>query len=253
MCRLLGVVSRKPEAVSELVADDLGPFLALAGEHRDGWGVASVAPDGAVASVKEPTRADTSAGFDRAVRVTTDAALLHLRMASPQSPVVPANTHPFGDRHLAFAHNGDFHPVDCLDAVSGPASGGPLSAAAEGGTDSERFYLRIRRYLDDGAPPHKAIPAAAAEVKSLAEGFASLNCLLLTPDALYAYTAHDPHSDVIRRRGPGYFALSYHTGPDKVVVASTGWPQDPPAWSVLPEDHVLEIRRGDARTVVHAG
>jgi hypothetical protein len=82
---------------------------------------------------------------------------------------------------------------------------------------------------------------------------ASLNCLLLTPDALYAYTAHDPHSDVIRRRGPGHLALSYRTDADAVVVASTSRPQKPPTWSTLPEGHVLEIRRGDLRTVVHFG
>lgn len=93
----------------------------------------------------------------------------------------------------------------------------------------------------------------AADVRSLAAGSASLTCLLLTPDALYAYTAHDPHSDVIRRRGPGYFALNYRTDSNAVVVASTGWGQHPPTWATLSEGHVLEIRRGDLRTVVHAG
>ncbi|MCW2873877.1 class II glutamine amidotransferase [Actinacidiphila oryziradicis] len=250
MCRLLGVVARESVPLSELLADDLDPFLAMACEHGDGWGVAYVTPDGTVASVKEPVRADTSRRFDRQVReLTTDAALLHLRMASPQFPVVQENTHPFGDQRIAFAHNGDFSPAGCLD----PTIGDELLATAEGDTDSERFYLGIRLRINDGMEPPKAIVATAADLRILATDFASLNCLLLTPDALYAYTAHDPRSDVIRRRGPGYFALSYRTDLNAVVIASTGWQQNAPTWSTLPEGHVLEIRRGDLTTVVHGG
>ncbi|MDX6356312.1 MAG: hypothetical protein QOF98_3215, partial [Streptomyces sp.] len=41
MCRLMGVVARQPEPLSDLFADDLAPFLAMACEHSHGWGVAS--------------------------------------------------------------------------------------------------------------------------------------------------------------------------------------------------------------------
>jgi predicted glutamine amidotransferase len=250
MCRLLGVVARERVPLKESLAEDLSPFLAMACEHSAGWGIASVTPEDDIASVKEPERADTSERFDRAVReLTTDAALLHLRLASPQFPVVVENTHPFGDQRIAFAHNGDFSPADCLD----PVIGGELLATAEGDTDSERFYLGIRLRINDGMEPPKAIMAAAADVRTLAKSFASLNCLLLTPDALYAYTAYDPRCEVIRRRGAGFFALNYRTDVDALVIASTGWVQNQPAWSTLPEGHVLEIRRGDLATVVHVG
>lgn len=250
MCRLLGVVAREPLPLGELLAEDLSPFLAMAWEHADGWGVASVTPQSTVATVKEPLRADTSPGFQRVVReLTTDSALLHIRMASPRLPVVPGNTHPFGDQLMAFSHNGDFTPVDCLD----PAIGEEALSTAEGDTDSERFYLAVRLRMDSGMAAQEAIMSAADDVRSLAKSSASLNCMLLTPDALYAYTAHDPHSEVIRRRGPGYFALRYRVGADAVAVASTGWPQDPPTWSTLPEGQVLKIRRGDLSTVVYAG
>ncbi len=248
MCRLMGVVARRPQPLGDLFAADLAPFLALACEHSHGWGAAFPTGHGTVGSVKEPVRADESARF-RSVLAgrDCDAALLHLRMASPQFPVTAGNTHPFGDERMAFVHNGDFHSPGCLDDVIGA----PALGAAEGDTDSERFYLAVRRRIDDGVRPPEAIAETAALIRGRAARFASLNCMLLTPEAVYAYTAHDPHSEVVGRRGPGYFALSYRVDDDKVLVASEGWPQDPPRWSVLPEGHVLEVARGSLSVRVH--
>jgi predicted glutamine amidotransferase len=250
MCRLLGVVSRRTAPLGELLAEDIEPFLSLACEHGDGWGVASVAPDGSVITDKSPAPAHVGDRFRDTLRATAgDAALLHLRMASPGVAPLPGNTHPFGDGSVAFAHNGDFAPLSCLDDEIGEAR----LAGAEGGTDSERFYLAVRRRMDEGMEPPRAIRATAAGIRARATRFASLNCLLLTPDALYAYAAHSPHSEVVRRRGADFFTLNYRRHADSVVVASTGWPQAAPRWVTLPEDHVLEIRRGDLSTVVHGG
>jgi predicted glutamine amidotransferase len=201
-----------------------------------------------VVAEKSPAPAHTDDRFRKTVRATdTDAALLHLRMASPGTAPLPGNTHPFGDASVAFAHNGDFAPLSCLDDVIGEAR----LAGAEGGTDSERFSLAVRRRLDEGMEVPRAIRSTAADIRARATRFASLNCLLLTPDALYAYAAHSPRSEVVRRRGADFFALNYRRHADSVVVASTGWPQAAPRWTTLPEDHVLEIRRGDLSTVVH--
>jgi len=248
MCRLLGVVARKPDAISELLVDDLDPFLAMACEHNDGWGVAAVRAAGVVSIVKEPLRADHS-DFIRPVLDggVTDAALLHIRMATQQFPITAQNTHPFGDHLVAFAHNGEFSPATCLDEAIGP----DLMATAQGETDSERLYLAVRRRIDDGMEPAKAIAQVADEVRSRAASSVSLNCLLLTPSALYAYTEHDEDSAVIQRRGQGYFGLSFRQEEEKIVVASTGWPQPSPRWTPLPERHVLEIRRGDLNITVH--
>ncbi|MFF4749435.1 class II glutamine amidotransferase [Streptomyces sp. NPDC002514] len=250
MCRLLGVVAGQPQRIGGLLADDLDPFLALACEHRDGWGLGLRSGDGTVRSVKDPERGDTSDRLRALLDAsTTDMALLHLRMASQSFPVSPANTHPFGDSSVAFAHNGDFVPSTALDGVIGPE----LLATAEGDTDSERFYLAVRRRLDEGIDPVKAVLQTAGDIRTRADGFVSLNCLLLTPDALFAYTEHDPDSEVIGRRGPGYFGIHYRQTPDAVVVASTGWPHPAPEWSVLPERHVLEIRPGTLDVTVYGG
>ncbi|MFB7780981.1 class II glutamine amidotransferase [Streptomyces bauhiniae] len=250
MCRLIGAVSRHPDTIRDLFADDLEPFLDLACEHGDGWGMAVRTPDATVESVKEPEPAYGERLRPLLDTSTTDAVLLHLRMASPGFPVSGSNTHPFGDSDMAFAHNGDFSPADALDEVIGS----DLLASAGGETDSERFYLAVRRRVDDGVDPAKAIIQAAQDIRALASRFVSLNCLLLTAGGLYAYTEHDPHSEVIGRRGAGYFGLRYRTTEDgRVIVASTGWHQPEPEWEALPERHVLELTPGSLARTVHRG
>jgi hypothetical protein len=54
------------------------------------------------------------------------------------------------------------------------------------------------------------------------------------------------------RRGPGFFSLNFRRDPDKILIASTGWPQNPPEWETLPEGQVLEIRRDSLSAVLYA-
>lgn len=116
MCRLLGIVSTRRAALSELLGEDLDAFLRLACVHNDGWGLAYTDATDAVAQVKEPVGAETSTRFRPLVDCSiTDAAILHLRLASPDMAVQERNTHPFGDSLLAFAHNGAFSPKEVLD------------------------------------------------------------------------------------------------------------------------------------------
>jgi predicted glutamine amidotransferase len=247
VCRLLGVVASRRDPLPKLLADDLAPFVDLACEHPDGWGISHIDHADRVVIGKGRGRADKSGRFGRLVAgAVTDAAMLHLRLASDKMPVTSANTHPFGDARGAFAHNGYFAPADAPDATLGPGL-----TAAQGDTDSERFYLAIRRGIDSVMAPAKAISTAAAGIRARATKCVSLNCLFLTPSALYAYADHDPNSEVIQRRGPRFFDLSYRVEPGQIVVASEGWPQPADQWIRLPERQVLEIRRHDLRVIIH--
>jgi len=246
MCRLLGVVTRAPQPLTDALSDLIEPFTALACEHADGWGIA--ARRGRELVVTRGTDpAHTSPGYRAALAAPADAALLHLRMASPGSPVRPGNTHPFTAGILAFAHNGFFSPRDALDDLIDPE----ILAGATGDTDSERFFLRVlTRLRDEDRDPVDAIARTAAEIRSRAT-FASLNCLLLTEDALYAYAEENPESEVSRRRGPEFFRMHYRTGTTGAVVASSGVAEGPD-WQLLPYGRVLEIRRNDLRVSTHA-
>jgi predicted glutamine amidotransferase len=248
MCRLLGIVASRRSAISALLGDDLDQFLELACQHDDGWGLAYTDATDDLALVKEPFAADLSPRFRPAVDCfITDAALLHLRMASPDLAVNAGNTHPFGDGRVAFAHNGAFSPLGLLDEQIGTER----LSAADGGTDSERYYLAVRRRLDAGIEPAKALIQTADDIRGRAKSYASLNCLLLTPDALYAYADHDPASEVFDRHGPDFFDLRYSVSPGRVVVGSTGWPQPAPDWIRLPQRSVLRIDRRGLRTMLY--
>jgi predicted glutamine amidotransferase len=248
MCRLMGVVTRAPLPLAETLSDLTAPFTELSREHRDGWGIAAWPGQGGGLRVVKNTApaADTRLWDAALTSVLSDAALLHLRMASPGLPVISGNTHPFTAGALAFAHNGFFTPYDALDDLINTG----LLAGANGNSDSERFFLRVLTLLAEEGDPVEALVRATADIRSRSS-FASLNCLLLTEQALYAYSDEDPESEVSRRRGPDFFRLRYHTDGNRVVVASSGIPQPDGAWDVLPYRRVLEIRRSSLRVSVH--
>ena len=60
-----------------------------------------------------------------------------------------------------------------------------------GDTDSERYFLAVLSQLEAGATPAEALRAAVAGIVATAS-FTSLNCLLLTPEELYAVCFFDP-------------------------------------------------------------
>lgn len=248
MCRLIGVVSTEPAPIVDLVGDDLEPFLNLACEHKDGWGLAYRNEDGAVAIAKGVDRADDSDLLRGLLKsCVTDMAVLHIRMASPNLAVRLENTHPFGDPRAAFAHNGEIRPATVLDPVIAPG----LLAGAIGDTDSERYFLAVRSRIDEGAGPPEAICVTARRIRADASMSVSLNCMLLTPAGLYAYAEHDPDSEVIGRRGAGYFGLSHRQTPTGITIASQGWPQPEPRWTRIPELRVAEVPAGQTILRLH--
>lgn len=246
VCRLLGVLTPSAEPLAQSMSDLVDPFLQLSREHRDGWGLACWAGD-RISVDKEPLPAYESELFAAAVAAaTTDAALLHLRLASPGLPLCQDNTHPFVAGRLAFAHNGSIQPVSALDDLLAET---PSDYEVCGTTDSERYFALLLQALRDREPA-TAIVATAARIRAATQ-IVALNCLLLTEDALFAYTEHDPMSEPARRRGPDFFPMRYTVTDERVVVASSGFAQPEPLWRPLHEGDVLEVRRGTLEVRVH--
>jgi predicted glutamine amidotransferase len=250
MCRLLGVVAATSAPIDELVPAELPRLERLAEVHPHGWGVAHVTTGRALDLERVPERAGSSEAWRRVVtEAPTDAALLHIRQASPGMPHITRNTHPFVGDDMAFAHNGHAHPSATLDGLIADA-GAP---APEGDTDSERYFSLLRAAATDPDTLDAALLDTAQRIASVATA-TSLNALVLTPDALIAIAWW--HEPVIRDAGDGEtdrdYRLWYRVADDRVVVASAFVRDDDPAWRELPHGHALHVERGTLRTRVTA-
>jgi predicted glutamine amidotransferase len=244
MCRLLGWAGREPTTLEGLLGpDDLADFTGLSAHHADGWGVARSTGHG-VRVRKRPDTARASGTFDRwARRRRADLGIAHLRRATMGLSIGPANTHPFTDGRVAFAHNGSIAPPAALDGMLIPRT----ADRRRGTTDSERYFLAVSERLDAGATPEEALRATADAIAATAS-FTSLNCLLLTPDALYAFCRVNPHGP-IADDDPEYYTLRYRVTPDSVVVASSGWGA---GWQDMADGDLLVVRRRSLEFSVEA-
>jgi len=241
MCRLLGSVSREPVTVDEVLGGERGAFLALAAQHGDGWGHAWTGPDGLEVR-KQPDSALVSQELaELAAGQAAEAALTHLRWATLGLSVRSVNTHPFTGDGVAFAHNGSISPPEALDRLIAP----PLSQQRQGDTDSERYFLAVRSRLAQGSTPEQALVTTVADVLASGAKVHSLNCMLLTPEALLAVCCYDPGS----YEDPDYYPLLHRRTGGTVVVASTGW-TDSAGWSTLGNGQMLVVERGSLRTTV---
>jgi predicted glutamine amidotransferase len=235
MCRLLGWATRVPVSLADLLGEkDLDDFTELSCKHGDGWGLAR--PRGSGVQVhKQPDAARMSDEFAGQARsVASDLGMAHLRWATLGLDVRAENTHPFTDGRIAFAHNGSILPPDSLDRLVSPGA----RALRRGDTDSERYFLAVLSRLQDGATPAEALTETVAEI-AVDGSFTSLNCLLVTPDGLYAVCRFDPAAPLDEEEAD-YFNLRYRVSPDAVVVASTGWGRD---WQELGNGDLLVVRR----------
>jgi predicted glutamine amidotransferase len=167
--------------------------------------------------------------------------MAHLRWATLGLDVRTENTHPFTDGRVAFAHNGSIKPPESLD----PLLTRRARRKRSGDTDSERFFLAVLSRMQEGATPGDALAGTVAEIAAT-RSFTSLNCLLLTRDALYAVSRVNTEAvSAIEGRifdeGPDYYDLRYRVTADAVVVASSGWGRD---WAELANGELLVVRRG---------
>jgi predicted glutamine amidotransferase len=247
VCRLVGWVSESPRTLAELLGEaGLAELAALSRQHADGWGIAWWDGD-QLRSKSSHLPAYSSAEYAAATReVRSDAALLHLRWATPGIAVAPGNTHPFlaGDR--AFGHNGSVRPADGLLPLLTP----DVVAGLGGDTDSERLFhvllARVERHgLDEGLC--RTVSDVCRDLT-----VSSLNALLLDRDELTAICCHGgpseappPEFHAPPEDQPGYFDLRWRQLEGGVVVASE--PLGSPDWRRLANGTALVVSRGGAQ------
>jgi predicted glutamine amidotransferase len=250
MCRLLGVVASGDAALRDVLDGSEG-FCELSHKHKDGWGVAWYDAEGDLAIVKGELPAWADPGYEVALAaVDGDIAMVHLRRASEGIPVELRNCHPFGEGTVAFEHNGQFDVTERMRAYYAENGLRPLGGA----TDSELYFgLVLDVFSRTGSWPAAIVEAAAFITRDLwvddpADNPNALNCLLLTPDALYGYSQWEP-AKLQPDSTPDAYVLRLAERPDSVVVTSTQWTVD--AAVPLPERTVGEVHRGSLAVTVH--
>lgn len=246
MCRLLGFVARQPVIVEDVLEDSLAAFIDVSHLHADGWGMAWYDEQGQFQQAKTPEPAHTSTKFaSLASSIRADSLIAHVRWATPGFVLCMENTHPFVYQQFAFAHNGAVAPNESLEALIAPH----LRDHISGTTDSERHFLALLSTFELTDP----IEAFRIHMNTLRQQLqsTSLNCLLLTPGALYAACDFDPNAPLVQR-DPHYFHLHYRATPDAVVVASTGLGQDEKkGWQTLKNGSMLVVERDTLKATIH--
>jgi len=245
MCRLLGYVARQPVSVEHVLADTLAAFIDVSHLHADGWGLAWYDEQGQMQHAKTPEPAHASAEFaSLAASIRASALIAHVRWATPGFALCMENTHPFIYKQFAFAHNGAVAPNESLEALIAPH----LREHITGTTDSERHFLALLSVFEQTTP----VEAFRIHMNTLRQQLqsTSLNCLLLTPAALYAACDFDPNAP-LARKDPNYFHLHYRVTPDAVVVASTGLGQhEKTSWQTLKNGQMLVVERGTLKLTI---
>jgi len=245
MCRLLGHLSPNPSTVASVLGDDAAAFTALSARHKDGWGLVGLDEAGAVRA------GDTGAAHESAAYAAASTAqasrglLMHFRLASPGTPVIEENLHPFeafipGVGPVAFAHNGHMFDIAALRSLVARHSDVPL----RGTTDSESYAQLVFALMLDRSPAD-ALATAASMIQDVTDVVA-LNALLLTPRHLHALQWVDPaprQDGFARPLDPALFSLRVRNTPDGATVVSNEWEPSRDEWDTAPERKVLSFER----------
>lgn len=230
----------------------LGQFADLTGVHSDGWGMAWWGGDPFPAVTHSTKAAAEDPDFISAgATIASDAALLHLRWATPGMAVAMANCHPFVCGDLALAHNGGIYPLDRLNQILPPE----WEAKVRGTTDSERYMLAVVAALQAGGGAVADVLGGIVARLFTEWAPTSLNAMCLTPEALFVVSAYNPYlpAPVDRNPAEDYYTLRYRRTPEGVVVASSGI--DQPAsdgWRPIDNMTVMTIHRHTAESTFTA-
>ena len=109
MCRVLGIVSKKPISPIYFFKDAKNSLIELSKYHCHGWGVAWY-ENNKLKVYKEPIAAYKSSNLEKIVKEIRSCLILaHIRRKSKKFRYNPCleDTHPFFYQKYCFVHNGD--------------------------------------------------------------------------------------------------------------------------------------------------
>jgi len=242
MCELFAVSSRYPAEV-RFCLDEFARHGGLTAPHRDGWGVAYYAEDGAVRLYKEPEPASRSdwVRFIEQHHLRSTAVLSHIRRAT-QGPPGLKNTQPFhrelGGRFHVFAHNGDLPGLEALPEL-GLGFHRPV-----GDTDSEYAFCALLSQLHglwSSAVDPPALEKRFAVVTRFARTLGRLgmaNFIYADGDAVFAHGNMRQERQSAEPRPPGLRRFAETSSRSSLSPRPADWlrPAGAPGLFVLDRD-----------------
>lgn len=228
MCRIFAVRAATPVSVRPA----FDGLRKLAAEHKDGWGVAAFSETGNWVETGTLS-AHSCSRFDKLGDLTTQAMLVHIRLASVGT-VHERNTHPFSAGPWVFMHNGTLKNFEKARARFEAEIAPSIRAELKGETDSERCFALFRTYLEDRTDS-KDVVSALSQVFRTAERI----CDDAQPGKRSAmnFLVSDGMRVFATRRDRSLFILSRS---DLAAVASAELLPDS-AWREVPDDMLVTI------------
>ncbi|MFC7394084.1 class II glutamine amidotransferase [Scopulibacillus cellulosilyticus] len=218
---MLGLVTKGRSKKIDVINESIKDFNDLSHIHSDGWGVAWFEED-MIKNKKAPECAVSSRLYcDTLHSIKSDILMTHLRKADPGMPNLLQNSHPFVYKSMgiAFMHNGLIHDKEELRRLI-PES---IQNYIKGDTDSELFFWYIVSIakLEKSNSWEDILKSALVSLHKHIS-FSSLNCCLITKEALYMICDFNPESSQALQN-PGYYEIYYSISPESVIVSSSGW------------------------------
>lgn len=207
MCRMLAIKDfryRRHRALLEsfslLAEKGRVPRGARPG-HEDGWGIGYYKAGRAFLHKSASSILRDKDDFLGHIRNAdgSPTLLVHVRKSAWADTSTAANAHPFLHDNLLFAHNGTIRDYKTLLPWVKVGGASAISRAL----DTEVFFYFILSRLKTGAPQidiKGAMKDAINHIKR-ENSFSSLNCVLASSKALFAYRQYTIH--------PSYYSL-YH-------------------------------------------
>jgi len=248
MCRLFAMSGgRTPVAATFWLLEAPDSLSEQSRRNPDGTGLGWFADDGAPRVDKQPLAGFEDAPFATAARdVCSRTFVAHVRYASTGA-VRFENTHPFEQRGRLFAHNGALEDLDVIEARLTPAT----RALVAGDTDSERLFALVTDEIDAAGGDIGA--GIAGAVRWLAQNVRlfSINFVLTTPDAVWAFRYPEANELHLLDRPARPEALDHRTAAqriavraeragDAVVIASEPMDDDP-AWRAIASGELVHV------------
>ncbi len=199
MCRLFGLNASPSRIHAKFwLLDEPDSFVVQSRKNPDGTGLGYFDANGKPIIDKEPLPAFGDVSFAReAKHVASSVFISHIRHATTGAKTVE-NCHPFSLDGLIFAHNGVIGELGELEKHLGADL-----ARVRGQTDSERYFALVAKEIRAHQGDVRAGLAAAVRWIVANLPLVSINCLLASPDELWAFRYPETDGLFVLERQPG--------------------------------------------------